>query len=133
MKRRPGSTDAEPQDILDYWARAQVNQVMKAGLMLPYPDGSFQPQTPMTRAGFAYVAQEVLARVLADGQLSTRYVNESSPFNDVPAGHFAYNAIMVCTRRGIMKPRVDGSFGLKDPIPGADAIVMINALRDQIP
>lgn len=44
-----------PKDYEGHWAEDDIKEVMKDGLMSGYPDGSFKPDQPVTRAELAAV------------------------------------------------------------------------------
>ena len=71
------------------------------------PDGSFHPDEPVTRAGYARVSEGVLTLLTADPSLSTRYGGETSRFPDVRGDSYAYNAIAVSVERGPCPPGVE--------------------------
>ncbi|MBX6351335.1 MAG: S-layer homology domain-containing protein [Clostridia bacterium] len=60
----PPATDVPFTDAgeTDEWARTSVAAVAEAGYMRGYPDGTFRPRAPMTRAEAAAVLARILAR-----------------------------------------------------------------------
>jgi len=119
-------------DIEDHWARHYIEKCIEVGIMETYPDGTFRPNERVDRAAFAMLVQKILARALNDPGLTTRFIGSPSPFPDVPGSHFAFNAISVVTTRGIMKAKMDGTFGPLDPVSGTDALLSIRTLKDQL-
>lgn len=64
---RPQYKPEEPQpvdDITGHWAEKAIRRCMERGLLKGYPDGSFQPDKPVTRAELA----TVLDRMEDDGK-----------------------------------------------------------------
>lgn len=123
-------------DIKGHWAESWIRDIIKAqiGGLMPYPDHTFRPDDPITRANYAQVMQSILIMVTGDESLATKYIGEPSRFPDVPSSHFAYNAIALMVDRGIMKAdKLTGAFHLNDTMSGADALLAIrdfqNALR----
>lgn len=116
-------------DISGHWAEGYIQRVLKTGAMEIYPDGTFKPQENVNKAEFAMIAEKVIAKATNNEDLSTQFIGSTSPFPDVPSSHFAFNAIMVCTTRGILKAKIDGKFGLADNVSGADALLSIKALK----
>ena len=63
---RPFISDVEALQMLfkdvppDHWAAAAIDLVTKKGLMNGYPDGTFKPDSPLTRAQLAQVLQRLL-------------------------------------------------------------------------
>ena len=52
---RPMYTEEMKEDHGEHWAEADIRWVLDRGLMKGYPDGSFQPDRPVTRAELAAV------------------------------------------------------------------------------
>ena len=98
----------------DGWYNAAINDVVKAGYMKGYPDGSFKPDQPITRAEFAVI----LSHVLKDE-------TTPSPFKDT-AGHWAKDAIDKAYAQGIIKGYGDNSFRPDALVSRAEAVAMAN-------
>lgn len=47
-------------DIKGHWAESVINQVVKKGIMNGYPDGTFKPDKPATRAELASIIVKLL-------------------------------------------------------------------------
>ncbi|WP_258358998.1 N-acetylmuramoyl-L-alanine amidase [Moorella sulfitireducens] len=54
---------SEPRDIQGHWAETAIRQVMAAGIMSGYPDGTFRPDQNATRAELAAALANLLARL----------------------------------------------------------------------
>ncbi len=117
-------------DIANHWAKGYIQTVVELDIMDVYPDGTFRPNEPMTRANFALFIQTILGKALGDETLPTKFIGQTSPFPDVPNSHFAFNAIMVTTTRGIMPAKLNGLFGLTETVSGADALLTIRNLKE---
>ena len=52
---RPQYKPELPEDVRNHWAEEAIEWVIEEELMKGYPDGSFQPDKPMTRAEVATV------------------------------------------------------------------------------
>jgi len=122
-----------PKDVANHWAKNWIYEIVELKGMEMYPDHTFRPDELMTRAEFALLIQNILILETHDESLATKYFGEESHFPDVNSSHPAYNAIVLCVNRGIMKTKMDGSFGMTDYVSGADALLTIrdfqNALR----
>lgn len=120
-----------PSDIANHWARNAIELVMRLGLMEPYPDKTFRPEEGVTRAGLAMTLENVLAVVANDPGLRTRYIGQPSPFADVRGDHFAFNAALLVTTRGLMEAeRPNGAFRLTYPVSGPDALLAMRKLAE---
>ena len=133
-KPQTAQTSLVPQDIEGHWAKSWIENVLHAGVMETYPDGTFHPDEKIIRSNYALFLQNILILVSGDESLATKYLGTDSRFPDVNATHYAYNAICLAVDRGIMQAdTMDGAFHMNDPISGADALLIIrkfqNALR----
>lgn len=110
-----GSDNAKPDfKDADGWYNAAINDVVKAGYMKGYPDGSFKPDQPITRAEFAAILSHVLKDTTAP-----------NPFKDT-AGHWAKDAIDKAYAQGIIKGYGDNSFRPDALVSRAEAVAMAN-------
>lgn len=124
----------KPIDANGHWAAVWINDAVEYGLMEVFPDGLFYPDETITRASYALAVQRLLVAATRDNTLETRYFGESpSRFNDVPSTHPAYNAMALCTERGIMKADViSGRFNPNGNVSGADALLIIRTLQNKL-
>lgn len=132
-KHPEAELETGPKDIANHWAKNWITEIVELAGMEMYPDHTFHPDELITRAEFALLIQNILILSTGDQSLATKYFGEESHFPDVNSSHPAYNAIVLCVNRGIMKTNMDGSFGMLDNVSGADALLTIrdfqNALR----
>lgn len=134
--RPPGEASAAPappapSDIADHWARNAIELVLRLNLMDLYPDRTFRPTDAVTRAAFAVTLEQVLVVVTNDPPLKTRYVGQQTPFPDVRSDHFAFNAAVVTTTRGLLEAeRPSGAFRLTNPVSGPEALLAMRKLAE---
>ena len=122
-------------DIADHWAKNYIDEILKLDIrgLSAFPDHTFRPDDPLTRAEYALLMEDLLIKLLGNGDIATKYIGKPSPFPDVGSSHFAYNAINVCVEKGIMKADLRNNlFHPSDTVSGADALLMIKALQDQL-
>ena len=125
--------DLPAPDIAGSWARAWIAEALLLGVpgLCLFPDGTYQPTRPVSRANYALVVQGILALLTGDEELKTRYVGEVSRFPDVRSDFYAYNAIAVATERGIMSvDKVSGRFQPNATVSGAQALIIIRELQN---
>ena len=128
-----GEATPVPTDLAGSWARTWIEDVLGLGIpgLEAFPDGTFRPDQPVTRANYALANQGVLILLTGDGSLSTRYVGEASRFPDVRGDFYAYNAIALNAERGIMSAdKVSGRFRPEAPVSGAEALLIIRELQN---
>ena len=124
-----------PSDSKGHWAETWINEMSRYGILEGAPGQPFYPDESVNRAEYALAVQRILSVVTGDAGLETRYFGESpSRFQDVTSSHPAYNAMALCSERGIMQADViTGRFHPNLPVSGADALLSIrtfqNALR----
>lgn len=107
----------EPRDLAAHWARDAVLALMQQELVRGFPDGTFRPGTPVTRAQFAVM----LARVFGwtpppDTGLSFR--------DHVP--EWAADGVKAALARGVLTGYPDGYFRPGKPITRAEMAVMVD-------
>lgn len=73
-------------DIVGHWAIKEIAAVKEAEIVGGFPDQTFRPNEPLTRAQ----AVKILNRMLERGPL---YGVSTPTFADVPTTHWAYNEI----------------------------------------
>lgn len=62
---RPQYQPEEPEavdDITGHWAEKEIKRCMERGLLRGYPDGSYLPENPVTRAELAVILDRLLAQ-----------------------------------------------------------------------
>jgi tetratricopeptide (TPR) repeat protein len=128
------STVTTPPDSKGHWAETWVKDMLRYGIMDVFPDGKFYPNEVVDRANYAMAVQRLLVAATRDESLEMRYFGESpSRFSDVPSSHPAYNAMALCTERGIMQADVmTGRFNPTGPVSGADALLIIRTLQSSL-
>ncbi|WP_276357007.1 fibronectin type III domain-containing protein [Cohnella caldifontis] len=87
-----------------------------------YAGGLFKPNASMTRAEMA----AILVQAFADD--ATGETKETGTFYDVPAGHWAADAIRVAAARGLMSGYPDGTFRPDKPITRAEMAALLSLL-----
>jgi len=123
-------------DISDHVLRTDIQTVMEIGVkgLEPYPNHTFVPDELITRALYAIMVQDILIKVGGDRKLATKYIGSTSPFPDLRNDLPYFNAVMVVTTRGIMEAKdlTTGEFASMDPVSGADALLIIRKLKDEL-
>lgn len=93
------------KDISDHWAYTNIDRLVRQEVMAGYPDKTFRPDQPVTRAEFAVVL--VKAFDLQGG--------DKKVFADT-ASHWAKDYIAAAAAKGIVSGYNDQQFGPDDPI-----------------
>ena len=122
------STPTTPtfSDIQSYWGQECISQMAPRKLVSGYPDGSFRPNSTITRAEFAVL----MLNAFPDAPVK----RSGTTFKDVPANHWANKAIQDAYRRGFFSGYPGGLFQPSQPIPRVQAIgVLAGALNYSMP
>jgi tetratricopeptide (TPR) repeat protein len=118
-------------DIDGHPEKSAIQLVIRLQILQPFPDRTFRPNATLTRASFALALQEILAVSTGDEKIRTHSIGSKSPFPDVRGDHFAYNAILTTTTRGIMEAnRKSGAFGLTKPVSGLEALISLKKVNE---
>ena len=123
-------------DIQSDVLRADIETVLRLGVrgLEPTPDHKFLPKEKVARAGYAMMVEDILIKVTGNQKLATEFIGSKSPFPDLRNDLPYFNAVMVCTSRGIMeaKDMSTGEFGPRGTVSGADALLIIRKLKDEL-
>ena len=96
------------RDIAYHWAEYDVESFAKTGCIEGYPDGTFRPNQPITRAEFASIVETVM------GSRLSPIPDLNVEFADIE-GHWAQEAILTLASAGIVEG-LDGEFRPDDHI-----------------
>ena len=109
-------------DLEGHWAREFIEVLQAQGIILGFPDGSFQPDAAMTQAQFAVVLQ----RAFQD-----RYLPQDERLSAaVPEDDWAQTAIAVASEMGWMETDPNQGFEPHQPIPRLQVLVaLVNGLN----
>ncbi|XID94912.1 S-layer homology domain-containing protein [Paenibacillaceae bacterium WGS1546] len=106
-------------DTAGHWAEKQIGRAAALGIVSGYPDGSFRPNNPVTRAEFIVMLANALS--LDEGEAPP-----SLTYSDAEAiGIWARRAVALSTRAGIITGYEDGTFRPNTYIVRAEMAVMI--------
>lgn len=75
-------------DTERHWARQAIAQLAQAGILKGYPDGTFRPNEPITRAEAARVLNLAWQRAAGDG-----HGPDEADYSDLTERHWAYRDI----------------------------------------
>jgi uncharacterized repeat protein (TIGR01451 family)/fimbrial isopeptide formation D2 family protein len=112
------------QDVTTATVNVQVGAIFHGAYIKGYPDGTFQPERPITRAEIATMLTRIL--VLPTG------VTVTVP-PDVPQNHWAYSYIAAVIFQGVMTGYPDGTFLPEQPITRAELATVMERARGLFP
>ena len=102
------------RDIAAHWAEEDIRKLMKSGVLDGYPDGTFQPDRPISRAEFAAALVKAFDISKKTGKV---FLDTSS--------HWAKDYISSAAAGGIVSGYNSTFFGPDDPITREQMAVMI--------
>ena len=113
-------SNASFPDVTTHWARGFVEPLEANGVVVGFPDGTFQPDAALTRAEFA---------ALLDESFVLSPIRSSPNFNDVPANHWANDAIDSAYRSGFISGQSSTRFAPEQSLSRADTLTaLVNGL-----
>ena len=126
-----------PPDVKDHPLKTDVQRVIKLGIkgLDTFPDGTFAPNESILRASYAMMIADIVSTLTNDPSLTNKYRGANSPFVDVRNDVPYFNAVMVCTTRGIIKAKGgmrQSIFGPMDSMSGAEALLAIRRLKEDL-
>ena len=116
-------SDVNPFTDMDQhhlWSNRAVSTLYNAGIIAGYPDGTFRPSDPITRAEFATIAAKF-------DKLET---GSTSKFTDI-FGHWAEKYITSSEIKGWIKGYPDMTFKPEQDITRAEAMTLINNVLER--
>jgi tetratricopeptide (TPR) repeat protein len=125
-RTRPG---ALVTDVRSHWASAWILAVVRAGVMDPLPNHTFQPQQQVRRVDLAQIASRVLA-LIATARPGAAAAWQSTPVTiaDVPAHHPTYGAVSQAIAAGVL-PLASGVFAPSRPVSGPELLAAVDRLE----
>ena len=115
-----GTPSIAPSDIQGHWAEAFIQSLINKQFVSGFPDGSFKPETVLTRAQFA----AVLAKTF---DLPAK--RQPTTFADVPSSFWGAAAIAKANSMGFIAGFPDGTFRPGQNLTRVQAIVaLVNGL-----
>ena len=103
------------------WYNNAVSTMTRAGIVNGYPDGTFRPNAPITRAE--------MAKIIA---LFAKLEPSAERFPDA-AGHWAEAYIRLAAGNGWIEGYPDGTFRPNQSITRAETVTMIDRVLERVP
>ena len=110
----------------DKWYNNAISTLANMGVISGYPDGSFRPDAPITRAELTKIA----VGFFAGGE---EYYSYNGRFTDVDGSEWYVQSLMKAFDMGIINGYPDGSFGPGRYITRAETCTIINRTIDRHP
>ena len=95
-------------DLNGHWAQGAIEKLKSAGWVTGYGDGSFRPDSVITRAEVVSITNRMLERA-ADANYVRNNRGSLIQYTDLPSGHWAYLPIMEASNAHDYTRNADGS------------------------
>lgn len=115
------TTNAYSDVAAGSWYNNAISTMSSAGIVNGYPDGTFRPDAPITRAEMAKMIS-----------LFAKLDKTEDRFTDI-AGHWAEAYIKLAAGNGWIEGYPDGSFKPQQSITRAETMTMINRVLERVP
>jgi parallel beta-helix repeat protein len=115
----PGNTGGNTafKDVqTGYWAKAYIEALASQNIIAGFPDGSFKPNEPVTRAQFAAIINKAFKPTATRTAIT---------FNDVKSNYWAYSAIQTASSSPFLSGYPDLTFKPEQQIPRVQALVAL--------
>lgn len=101
------------------WYNNAISTLTNMGIICGYPDGSFRPDAPITRAELTKIA----ASFFSDPRVAATY---DGRFSDVQGAEWYISYLMTAIEEGLIEGYPDGSFRPDRPITRAETCTIVN-------
>jgi parallel beta-helix repeat protein len=112
----PGGPVAFKDVPANYWAKAYIEALASQNIIAGFPDGTFKPNDPVTRAQFATIVTKALTPANKRAAIK---------FKDVPSNFWANAAIQSAYQSEFVSGYPDGTFKPQQQIPRVQALVAL--------
>lgn len=109
---------AEFSDVRSHWARPFIEALAAEEIISGFPDGSFKPNAPVTRAQFAAIVRQAF---------NENKVRDARGFTDVPANYWAASAINEAYETKFMSGYPNSQFRPAEEIPKVQVLVSLTS------
>ena len=101
------------------WYNNAISTLSNMGIICGYPDGTFRPDAPITRAELTKIA----AGFFSDPRVAATY---DGRFSDVHGAEWYISYLMTALEEGLIEGYPDGSFRPDRPITRAETCTIVN-------
>lgn len=112
------ATQQELTDIRNHWARPFIERLAEENIITGFPDGTFKPNQPVTRAQFAAIVRKAFSK---------ESIRTSRGFSDVRDNYWAAQAIEEAYETGFLSGYPGNQFRPEEQIPRVQALVSLSS------
>jgi tetratricopeptide (TPR) repeat protein len=130
LLRRAPAKPVVVTDVRGNWAVPWIQTVTRSGVMEPFPNHTFQPNTVVRRGDLAQAVSHVLGLIgAANPRLAVRWRDPRPKFADVGPTHLLYPSAARAVSAGIMAPLEGDAFQLTRAVTGSEARDAVSKLE----
>lgn len=111
-----GGISSSFKDVKGHWAEAYIAQLTSKGVIAGFPDGTFKPEAPVTRAQFATIVNKAFAPAAKRNAIV---------FSDVARTFWGFDQITAASRGGFMAGYPGNLFKPEQSIPRVQVLVAL--------
>lgn len=112
-------TNDYPDVAFNKWYNNAISTLSNMGIICGYPDGTFRPDAPITRAELTKIA----AGFFSDPRVAATY---DGRFSDVHGAEWYISYLMTALEEGLIEGYPDGFFRPNRPITRAETCTIVN-------
>ena len=117
---------SELKDLNDYRGKKYVNALIKKGIINGYPDNTFKPNRPLSRAETVAILIKALG---INKEQEVINLESYHPYDDIPQNHWALNNIKIARKLELIVNK-DNKFRPKDVTTRAEAAKYLSKLNN---
>ena len=127
---QPVTTDRFP-DTGANWAKTYINSAAAHQIFSAFPDGTFQPNGPVSRAKLTSIITKVLQLATPEEKYSQAW---AANFTDVPSDYWGFRSIEIANKLGLLPANYqsESEFHPQQAVTRAEAVWMVKALSDLV-
>nr|WP_290226697.1 S-layer homology domain-containing protein [Trichocoleus desertorum] len=107
---------AELSDVRDHWGRPFIEKLADENIISGFPDGTYKPNQPVTRAQFAAIVRKAFNK---------DRIRSSRGFADVSSNYWAASAIDAAYETGFLSGYPNNQFRPDEQIPRVQVLVSL--------
>jgi tetratricopeptide (TPR) repeat protein len=115
-------------DVRNNWAEPWILAVLRAGVMEPFANHTFQPRAVVHRTDLAQVVARLLVAVATPQAMAT-WRGTHPAFPDLAGTHLAYPDASLAVASGVLPPADDRTFQPSRAVSGPEAVQAIEKIQ----
>ncbi|HEY7189752.1 MAG TPA: tetratricopeptide repeat protein, partial [Vicinamibacterales bacterium] len=116
-------------DIREHWAAEWIGSVVRAGVMDPFENHTFQPRTRVRRGDLAVTVSRLLSLIAARDPEAKARLAKRPVIADMTPRHVQYNAVVAAVASGVLPLLPGDRFIVGQQVTGAEAVEAIERVR----